>query len=59
MGLFFGCSIPRQRDAVLKDFMGREVAETILYHLLFNNARCPAGRIAALMAEVVMPGAAG
>ena len=49
----------RQRDAFLKDFLGRDIAEPTLYHLLFNNARCPADRIASLMAEVVMPGAAG
>jgi cytidylate kinase len=49
----------RQRDAFLKDFLGRDIAEPTLYHLLFNNARCPAGRIAALMADVVMPGEAG
>lgn len=45
----------RQRDAFLKDFLGRDVADPTLYHLLFNNARCSAGRIAALMADVVMP----
>lgn len=48
----------RQRDAFLKDFLGRDIAEPTLYHLIFNNARCSAGRIAALMAEVVMPGGA-
>jgi len=48
----------RQRDDFLKDFLGRDVADPTLYHLLFNNARCPAGRIAALMADVVMPGEA-
>lgn len=45
----------RQRDAFLKDFLGRDVAEPTLYHLLFNNARCPASRIAMLIADVVMP----
>lgn len=45
----------RQRDAFLKDFLGRDIAEPTLYHLLFNNARCSASRIAALMADVVMP----
>ncbi|OGU10229.1 MAG: cytidylate kinase [Geobacteraceae bacterium GWC2_58_44] len=49
----------RQRDDFLKDFLGRDVADPTLYHLLFNNARCSAQRIAALMAEVVMPGQAG
>lgn len=49
----------RQRDAFLKDFLGRDVADPTLYHLLFNNARCSAGRIAALMADVVMPVEAG
>jgi cytidylate kinase len=48
----------RQRDAFLKDFLGRDIADPTLYHLVFNNARCPAGRIAALMAEVVIPGEA-
>jgi cytidylate kinase len=45
----------RQRAAFLKDFLGRDVAEPTLYHLIFNNARCTAARIAALMADVVMP----
>ena len=49
----------RQRDAFLKDFLGRDVAEPTLYHLLFNNARCSAFRIAALMADLVMPGESG
>jgi len=49
----------RQRDDFLKDFLGRDVADPTLYHLLFNNARCSAGRIAALMADVVMPVEAG
>jgi len=46
----------RQRDAFLKDFLGRDVADPTLYHLLFNNARCSAGRIAALIAALVLPG---
>lgn len=46
----------RQRDAFLKDFLGRDVADPTLYHLLFNNARCSAERIAAIMADVVCPG---
>jgi cytidylate kinase len=45
----------RQRDAFLKDFLGRDIADPTLYHLLFNNARCPASQIAALMAAVVLP----
>jgi cytidylate kinase len=44
----------RQRDAFLMDFLGREIADPTLYHLIFNNARCSAARIAALMADVVM-----
>jgi len=47
----------RQRDAFLKDFLGRDIADPTLYHLLFNNARCSAGRIAVLMADVILPGA--
>lgn len=49
----------RQRDDFLKDFLGRDVTDPTLYHLLFNNARCTAPQIAALMAEVVMPAKAG
>jgi cytidylate kinase len=49
----------RQRDAFLKDFLGRDVSDPTLYHLLFNNARCSAGRIASLMAAVVLPGESG
>ena len=45
----------RQRDAFLKDFLGRDAADPTLYHLLFNNARCSADKIAGIMAEVVMP----
>jgi cytidylate kinase len=45
----------RQRDAFLKDFLGRDIAEPTLYHLIFNNARCTASRIAELMAEVIVP----
>jgi cytidylate kinase len=45
----------RQRDTFLKDFLGRDIADPTLYHLLFNNARCPAGQIAALMAAVILP----
>jgi cytidylate kinase len=49
----------RQRDAFLKDFLGRDIADPTLYHLIFNNARCSAGQIAALMAAVIVPGEAG
>jgi len=49
----------RQRDDFLKDFLGRDIADATLYHLIFNNARCPAGTIAGLMADVVMPVQAG
>lgn len=45
----------RQRDAFLMDFLGRDIADPTLYHLVFNNARFSAGDIAALMADVVMP----
>ena len=45
----------RQRDAFLKDFLGRDVSDPTLYHLLFNNARIPAERIAAMMADVIYP----
>jgi len=45
----------RQRDAFLKDFLGRDIADPTLYHLILNNARFSAGEIAALMADVVMP----
>ena len=45
----------RQRYAFLKDFLGRDITESTFYHLLFNNTSCPAGQIAALMADVVMP----
>lgn len=45
----------RQRDAFIKDFLGRDISETTLYHLIFNNARFTAERIASLMADVVMP----
>jgi len=45
----------RQRDAFLKDFLGRDIADPTLYHLLFNNARCSSGRIAELIAAVVLP----
>jgi cytidylate kinase len=48
-----------QRDAFLKDFLGRDIAEPTLYHLVFNNARLPAGRMAELMAEVVLPAQGG
>jgi cytidylate kinase len=48
----------RQRDAFLKDFLGRDIGEPTLYHLIFNNARCTATRIAELMAEVIVPGGA-
>lgn len=49
----------RQRDAFLKAFLGRDLSEPTLYHLLFNNARCDAGQIAELIARVVMPGREG
>ena len=49
----------RQRDAFLKDFLGRGISDPTLYHLLFNNARCAAQQIAALMAAVVLPGQSG
>ena len=45
----------QQRDAFLKNFLGRDITDPTLYHLLFNNARFSASRIAALMADVVMP----
>jgi len=46
----------RRRDAFLKDFLGHDIADPTLYHLIFNNARCSAGQIAALMADVIFPG---
>ena len=49
----------RQRDAFLKDFLGRDVSDPTLYHLVFNNARCSAARIAELMTAVVLPGDSG
>src|SRR5690242_8885676 len=45
----------RQRDAFLKDFLGREIGEPTLYHAIFNNSRCSAAQIARLAADVVMP----
>jgi cytidylate kinase len=48
----------RRRDAFLKDFLGRDIADPTLYHLIFNNARCSAGQIAGLMADVIFPGEA-
>lgn len=45
----------RQRDNFLKDFLGRDVADPTLYHLVFNNARFTADAIARFMAEVVLP----
>ncbi|WP_224983678.1 cytidylate kinase-like family protein [Geomonas agri] len=45
----------RQRDAFLKDFLGRDIVDPTLYHLVFNNARLSAQRIADIMADVVMP----
>ncbi|MBJ6752762.1 cytidylate kinase-like family protein [Geomonas anaerohicana] len=45
----------RQRDAFLKDFLGRDITDPTLYHLVFNNARLTAARIAEVMADVVMP----
>jgi len=45
----------RQRDDFLKDFLGRDIADPTLYHMIFNNARCGAERIAAIMADVVLP----
>lgn len=44
-----------QRDAFLKDFLGRDIADPTLYHLVFNNARFSAERIAGVMADVVLP----
>ena len=49
----------RRRDDFLKDFLGRDITEPTLYHLIFNNARCSAGSIAGLMADLVMPVQAG
>ena len=49
----------RQRDDFLKDFLGRDIADPTLYHMIFNNARCSAHRIAAIMADVVLPGKTG
>ena len=45
----------RRRDDFLKDFLGRDIAEPTLYHLIFNNARFSAERIALFMADVVLP----
>lgn len=45
----------RQRNDFLKDFLGRDIAEPTLYHLIFNNARCSAALIASLMSDVIMP----
>ena len=45
----------RQRDDFLKEFLGRDIADPTLYHLLFNNARCDANQIATLTAELVAP----
>lgn len=45
----------KQRDAFLKDFLGRDIAEPALYHLIFNNARFSTAAIAAHMADTIFP----
>lgn len=45
----------RRRDAFLMDFLGRDIGEPTLYHLVFNNARLSADRMAGIMAGVVLP----
>jgi len=37
----------KQRDAFVRDFLDRDIADPTLYHLLFNNGKNPADRIAA------------
>lgn len=49
----------RQRDDFLKDFLGRDISEPTLYHLIFNNARFSAADIARFMADAVLPHGAG
>jgi cytidylate kinase len=44
-----------QREQFLRDFLGRDITDPTLYHLIFNNSRCPAQKIAELMAELIMP----
>jgi cytidylate kinase len=45
----------QQRDAFLKDFLGQDITDLTLYHLIFNNAKCPVDQIAGVIADVVMP----
>jgi cytidylate kinase len=44
----------KQRDEFVKDFLGRDVADPTLYHLLFNNGRNTPERIAATIADYLL-----
>ncbi|UFS72442.1 cytidylate kinase-like family protein [Geomonas sp. RF6] len=43
----------RRRDAFIRDFLGRDLGDPTLYHLIFNNARNSADRIAEIIAGYV------
>ena len=44
----------RQRDAFIKDFLNRDVADLTLYHLVFNNAKISSQQIAKMICHFVM-----
>lgn len=43
----------RQREAFLEEFLGRNLADPTLYHIVFNNARNSADRMAQMIADYV------
>lgn len=43
----------RQREAFIADFLGRDLADPTLYHLVFNNARVTVDRMAQIIADFV------
>ena len=44
----------KQRDDFVKDFLGRDVADPTLYHLIFNNTKNPPARIAQTIVDYLM-----
>jgi cytidylate kinase len=44
----------RQREDFIKDFLGRDVADPTLYHLIFNNGKNSAEQIAATICHYVL-----
>jgi len=44
----------KEREGFIREFLGEEIADPLHYHLVFNNDKSSAGKIAAIIADYVL-----